>query len=378
MARPREHVHGDAGGGGITLPGKRGEIARERAGVAGDIHDPLRLHPDGVGDDALVQPAPRRIDDDYLRADAAPGKLRGGLARVGAEKFALVRKMIPLCVVPRVFHGGGNDLRADDARAAGGHAKADRPRAAVEIERRHARRDTGIAERGFIQPLGLRRVHLEKRAGRERERETAQPLGEHLAAPNGIKLSGKHGVAAGRVAVEHEPGYIRAALAQHIRKYAERFFSRRAGRGERQHRLFREMRRTVEDMAHAVSLRGLVVDRDMLPLHPVKHCLRTRKRFLRYGGAVRHGDNLVRARAVKPGDGTAVLLCHIEDHLAALPGVFRRGENAGDGKVQLPDAVKRVVHTLQFQRKLLLIIHVAQRAAAATGVCRAVRLRAVR
>ena len=131
-------------------------------------------------------------------------------------------------------------------------------------------------------------------------------------------------------------------------------------------------------MAHAVSLRGLVVDRDMLPLHPVKHCLRTRKRFLRYGGAVRYGDDLVRARAVKPGDGTAVLLCHIEDHLAALPGVFRRGENGGDGKVQLPDAVQRVVHALQFQRKLLLIIHVAQRAAAAAGVCRAVRLRAVR
>ena len=172
-----------------------------------------RLHPDGVGDDALVQPAPRRIDDDRLRADAAPRKLRGGLARVGAEKFALVRKMIPLGVVPRVFHGGGNDLCADDARVAGGHAKADRPRAAVEIERRHARRDTGIAERGLIQPLGLRRVHLEKRAGREREREAAQPLGEHLAAPNGIKLSGKHGVAAGRVAVEYEPGYIRAALA---------------------------------------------------------------------------------------------------------------------------------------------------------------------
>ena len=40
---------------------------------------------------------------------------------------------------------------------------------------------------------------------------------------------------------------------------------------------------------------------------------------------------------------------------------------------QLPDAVKRVVHTLQFQRKLLLIIHVAQRAAAAAGVCRAIR-----
>ena len=86
----------------------------------------------------------------------------------------------------------------------------------------------------------------------------------------------------------------------------------------------------------------------------------------------------MRARAVKPGDGTAVLLCHIEDHLAALPGVFRRRENAGDGKVQLPDAVKRVVHALQFQRKFLRIIHVAERAAAAAGVCRAVRLRAVR
>ena len=63
---------------------------------------------------------------------------------------------------------------------------------------------------------------------------------------------------------------------------------------------------------------------------------------------------------------------------AALPGVFRRGENAGDGKVQLPDAVQRVVDTLQFQRKLLLIIHMAQRAAAAAGVCRAVRLCSVR
>ena len=64
--------------------------------------------------------------------------------------------------------------------------------------------------------------------------------------------------------------------------------------------------------------------------------------------------------------------------IAALPGVFRRGENAGDGKVQLPDAVQRVVHALQFQRKFLRIIHVAERAAAAAGVCRAVRLRAVR
>ena len=39
MARPREHVHGDAAGGGVAMAGERGEIARERAGIAGDLYD---------------------------------------------------------------------------------------------------------------------------------------------------------------------------------------------------------------------------------------------------------------------------------------------------------------------------------------------------
>ena len=130
-------------------------------------------------------------------------------------------------------------------------------------------------------------------------------------------------------------------------------------------------------MAHAVAHRGLIVDGNMLPLHPAEHRACAYKGFFRHGGAVRHRDNVVRACAVKPGGGPPVLFGNVENHLAAPPGVLERGENAGNGKVQLSDAAQRVVHTLQLHGKLLLIIHVPQRAAAAAGVYGAVRLRAV-
>ena len=129
-------------------------------------------------------------------------------------------------------------------------------------------------------------------------------------------------------------------------------------------------------MAHAVAPGGLIIDRNMFPFHPAEHRARAYKGFLRHGGTVRHGHNVVRAGAVKPGNGPPVLFGNVENNLAAPPGILRRGENAGNGKVQLSDAAQRVVHTLQLQGKLLLIIHVAQRAAAAAGVYRAVRLRA--
>ena len=150
MARPREHVHGDAGGGGITLPGERGEIARERAGVAGDIHDPLRLHPDGVGDDALVQPAPRRIDDDaHCGRMRAPRKLARRPRPRRRREIRTRPKDDSAPALSRAFSTAAGMTSAPMTRAPReAMQRPIGPRAAVEIEaRRHARRDTGIAER---------------------------------------------------------------------------------------------------------------------------------------------------------------------------------------------------------------------------------------
>ena len=84
MARPREHIDAGTLLHPVAELGEAPEIARERAGIAGDVYDPLGPHPGDRADHAVLQPLARGIDHDDLRGDAAPPEFLRGLGGVGA------------------------------------------------------------------------------------------------------------------------------------------------------------------------------------------------------------------------------------------------------------------------------------------------------
>ena len=89
-------------------------------------------------------------------------------------------------------------------------------------------------------------------------------------------------------------------------------------------------------------------------------------------------DDPVRLAGEKACDGAAVLLLHGELDFVSVAVRLRR---AGDGerRNRLPaDAGQAALDVRLLECKLLLVVHMPQRAAAAEGKIRAIRLHAVR
>jgi hypothetical protein len=67
-------------------------------------------------------------------------------------------------------------------------------------------------------------------------------------------------------------------------------------------------------------------------------------------------------------------LTHIENHLSTAEAVLCRGDNALGGKLQTANALQSIGDPLLLDAQLFFIAHVAQRAAAAPGIYRAIGL----
>ena len=112
---------------------EHGAVARERRGVAGDIHYPVGNHACGGFYRLLRAALARRVEDYYLRALALAEKLFGGFACVRADEprvFYAVCGGVLLCVLYRRRDG----FYADELLRLVCHRKPYRARAAVEVE----------------------------------------------------------------------------------------------------------------------------------------------------------------------------------------------------------------------------------------------------
>ena len=161
MIRSREHVHGGGARDGIAQLCKALHVARHGRAVAGDVHDPLRLHRGDALHHVGSQPLSRRVNGDNVRAQMLLCELLCHVGRVAAEEFHVfdaVAHGVFACVVDGLRH----DLRAEDSFRVIGERKRDGSRAAIEVEHRLLPREIRKFNGLRVQPLGLRAVDLIK------------------------------------------------------------------------------------------------------------------------------------------------------------------------------------------------------------------------
>ena len=125
-------------------------------------------------------------------------------------------------------------------------------------------------------------------------------------------------------------------------------------------------------------MRLLVIGADVILLHPGEHRAADRVRAVRLDAAVPDRDDPVRLAGEEARDGAAVLLLHGElDFVSIAVGLRRAGD--GERRDRLPaDAGQAALDVRLLECKLLLVVHMPQRTAAAAGKIRAIRLHAVR
>lgn len=169
-------------------------------------------------------PLAGRVNDYGVGRYAAGRELPCGLAGVGADEFG-VGNAVPLRVGARVLHGLGHYLRADYALGPLREAQAYRARAAVEVQHSPAALRQGVLKRLGVQPLGLGRVYLIERLGRELELKAAQPVPQRAGAPERAEVAAEDRIALRAVHALHHAGERRAGAAQ---RFGQRARERRA------------------------------------------------------------------------------------------------------------------------------------------------------
>ena len=133
MRRSRKEIDGGRFFDFISKFFEHGAVARERRGVAGDIHYPVGSHACGGFYRLLRAALARRVEDYHLRALALGEQLFRGFACVRADK---PRVLYAVCggVLLRVFYRRRDGLYADELLRLVCHRKPNRARAAVEVE----------------------------------------------------------------------------------------------------------------------------------------------------------------------------------------------------------------------------------------------------
>ena len=214
-------------------------------------------------------------------------------------------------------------------------------------------------------------VHLIERRHGQPEGQAAQPVGEHVLAPQGTVLAAQYGAGGLGVHAQHHAYRLRHRLPQQghqlrlvgqllpVDQHADQRLPRLVGA---------DVQMPQQAAAGLFIVAGHPIRLD-IPPQGVRR--RVRRGLLQQ--AALHGHQLVAARLVKAhlpvgGDGVLALVAVVQ-RLAAVNGLH--------GDVAAADAVQGVLHPLPLGVQLLLPVHVAEVTAAAPPVPRAVRLTAV-
>ena len=100
----REHIHGGSGDEYVFFRAEQLQIPRQRAGIAGDIDDTLRLHGENGVDCLTGKTLAGRIYRDAVRTKATLRKRLRGFASVTAEKLCVLN-LICLSIFSGIFNG---------------------------------------------------------------------------------------------------------------------------------------------------------------------------------------------------------------------------------------------------------------------------------
>ena len=251
--------------------------------------------------------------------------------------------------------------------------QTDRPCTAVQVEHTVRGRIDGILYRALIQPLCLYGVDLIKRLRRERERQSAEPVGQLGYTPERIKIPGKHDIALLLVDIEHNAGQLRAMLAQVCNKFL-RLRAEAACRDDAKHGVGRVHGAAREQMAHCAAPCLLIIGGDAAQIHPVADCLRRLVCERELEQTLLDRRDIVAGCAVKALDHAAVFHTDGVNRLIAIAERVFHADDILQRRRNAADACERIVDTRSLHAQLFAVIHVLQAAAAAGAADRAGRL----
>lgn len=183
MSGAREEVERAAADGAVALLFEQREVARERGGVAGDVHDPFgaasgqrRDHPGG-------KTLARRVDENRIYPSERRFTGFNAFGSVAAEKAGVVfGAAVQQRVLPGVFHRLGYDLRTEQAHAGAGRAQTDGACAAVEVEQYVAGRGGRICGCLRVEMFSHFRVDLIEGQRADAENPAAERVGQPFFA----------------------------------------------------------------------------------------------------------------------------------------------------------------------------------------------------
>ena len=150
-------------------------VAREAGGIATDVHDAARGEAAQFLDQLGVQADAGRVHHDHAGLEV------GGQAAHGLRKMLQIElqkthavQSVGAGIALGIGDGAGLHLRAHDAPAGPGQEQRDGAGAAIEIINDFVGLRLGARDGLAVEHLGLTAVGLEKRAGRNFEREPVQ------------------------------------------------------------------------------------------------------------------------------------------------------------------------------------------------------------
>lgn len=367
MGGAGEEVHGGGPLDTVALAGEAFDVPGQGGGVAGDVNHPLRGHLGDGGRDLLRQPLPGRIHGDDMGADAFGGEAGRHVGGVAAEELR-VGKAVPGGVLLGVGDGLRDDLRPDDALGFPGETEGDGTRAAVEVHRRLLPGEGGKVQGQAVEDLGLGGIYLIEGGDRQAEGETTHLVHQVVLAPQGaVGLPQDH---VGLFLVDPQDHALQTGL--------------RRPEGPDQLLLAGEGLAVAEQAAKALPgpvdadievaekapAGALVVGGDMAGGHVVLQGPAEAGARLGLEETVLHVGDGVGPGGVEadggPGDGELGLV-------PITPGIFRAVYNRDRG-ITAADAGETVLDLLPFELQLFVIGHVAEGAAAACFIVRAVGL----
>ena len=128
-----------------------------------------------------------------------------------------------------------------------------------------------------------------------------------------------------------------------------------------------------DDVPHQPRVRLLNVRFDVKALHPPQYAAADFVRRRHGVRTLRNRDNIVAARREKARHGFLHRSADRQRRLIAIVRWICHAQHRGHVDVDMPDAVEAVLHLLAFRFQRRFVGHMAPRAAAAAGVCRAIR-----
>ena len=128
-----------------------------------------------------------------------------------------------------------------------------------------------------------------------------------------------------------------------------------------------------DNVPHQPRMRLLNVRFDVKALHPPQYAAANFVRRRHGVRTLRNRDNIVAARREKACHGFFHRSADRQRRLIAIVRWVCHAQHRGHVNVDMPDAVEAVLHLLAFRFQRRFVGHMTPHAAAAAGVCRAIR-----